>query len=83
MSSPVVSLGFVLGVLFVLMKSERGYRVPSLALACRLSCLFDYYGCIVKDPRRRSGSFLSLMILVFMPVFSIMLPDVMDFLPVM
>lgn|GEM_PF-3911758 len=83
MPSPVVSFGFVLGVLFVLMKSERGYRVPSLVFACRLRCLFDLYGCIVKDPRRRSGSFLSLMILVFMPVFSIMLPDVMDFLPVM
>lgn len=65
------------------MKSERGYRVPSLAFACWLGCLFDYYGCIVKEPRRHSGSFLSLMILVFMPVFSIVLPDVMDFLPVM
>ncbi len=83
MPSPVMSFGSTLGVLFVLMKSERGYRVPSLAFACRLRCLFDLYGCIVKDPRRRSGSFLSLMILVFMPVFSIMLPDVMDFLPVM
>lgn len=83
MPSPVMSLGFVSGVLFALMKSERGYRVPSLAFACRLGCLFDHYGCIVKDPRCLSGSFLSLMILVFMPVFSIMLPDVMDFLPVM
>ena len=83
MPSPVMSFGSTLGVLFVLMKSERGYRVPSLAFACRLRCLFDLYGCIVKDPRRRSGSFLSLMILVFMPVFSIMLSDVMDFLPVM
>lgn len=83
MPSPVMSFGSTLGVLFVLMKSERGYRVPSLAFACRFGCFFDHYGCIVKDPRRRSGSFLSLMILVFMPVFSIMLPDVMDFLPVM
>ena len=83
MPSPVMSLGFASGVLFALMKSERGCRVPSLAFACRLGDLFDPYGCIVKEPRRRSGSFLSLMILVFMPVFSIMLPDVMDFLPVM
>lgn len=83
MPSPVMSFGSTLGVLFVLMKSERGYRVPSLAFACWLGDLFDPYGCIVKDPRRRSGSFLSLMILVFMSVFSIMLPDVMDFLPVM
>lgn len=83
MPSPEVSLGFASGVLFTLMKRERGYRVSSLALACWLGDLFDSYGCIVKDPRRRSGSFLSLMILVFMPVFSIMLPDVMDFLPVM
>ena len=82
MPSPVVSFGFASGVLFALMKRERGRRVPSLSLACWLGDLFDPYGCIVKDPRRRSGSFLSLMILVFMPVFSIMLPDVMDFFPV-
>ena len=49
--------------------------MSSLYLACWLGDLFDPYGCIVKDPRRRSGSFLSLMILVFIPVFSIMLPD--------
>ena len=83
MPSPVISLGFALCGLFILMKRERGRRVPSLSLACWLGDLFDPYGCIVKDPRRRSGSFLSLMILVFMAVFSIMLPDVMDFLPVM
>ena len=83
MPSPVVSFGFASGVLFALMKRERGRRVPSLSLCRSWEGYFLCYGCIVKDPRRRSGSFLSLMILVFMSVFSIMLPDVMDFLPVM